>query len=319
MPQVSVVIPTHNRADLLQRSIQSVLNQTYQDFEVIVVDDASTDCTPETVSQLCDRKLRYVRHEANRGCAVARNTGIEAARGEYIAFNDDDDEWTPHKLERQMGVIATVDAQVGVVYSDMWRVWRSNEKRREYYRAKHIMPEDGIVYERALGFGIGCYMQTAVFRRECFDKAGMFDPELVPLEDTELVMRVSRHYHFYHIGEPLVIQFMSAGSLSHNTEALARSMKRLLDRYRQELPTKAVAIYHANMAQQLAVSSWRKLAAARPAASGRDFLEAWWHVIVALRKDCLEAGRVLGKAAISPFRKGLRAIHHPGWHGLRRK
>lgn len=99
IPTVSVVIPTYNRAHLVGRAIQSVLNQTYQDFEIIVVDDGSTDNTEEVVKSFNDPRIRYIRHDQNRGGSAARNTGIKMARGEYIAFQDSDDEWLPEKLE----------------------------------------------------------------------------------------------------------------------------------------------------------------------------------------------------------------------------
>ena len=92
MPTVSVVIPAYNRAHLLKRAIQSVLNQTYQDFELIVVDDASNDNTEEVVKELRDEKIKYIRHRENSGAGVARNTGIRTALGRYIAFQDSDDE-----------------------------------------------------------------------------------------------------------------------------------------------------------------------------------------------------------------------------------
>ena len=318
MARVSVVIPTFNGALHLAKSIQSVLDQTYQDLEVIVVDDASTDCTLETVSQFCDRRLRCVRHEANRGVAAARNTGVKAATGEYLAFNDSDDEWMPHKLERQIGVISTLDLQVGVVYSDMWMVWRSDEKLGEYYRAQHIMPADGIVHEVALGFGIGCYLQTAVIRRECFDKVGTFDEELRRLEDTEFFMRVSRHYYFYHIAEPLVTQFMSDGSLTQDKRAIAQSYRHLLDKYQHELPPKAMAVYHADIGKALASSSWRKVAGRHLAASVSDFLKACWHFLVALRKDWLGSGRDLVGAAISVLRKSWEGVMSRCWRRIGR-
>ena len=97
-PVVSVVIPTYNRACLLGRAIQCVLNQSFQDIEVIVVDDASQDNSADIVNSLDDSRIKYLRHEKNRGGSSARNTGIKAARGEYIAFLDDDDEWMPTKI-----------------------------------------------------------------------------------------------------------------------------------------------------------------------------------------------------------------------------
>ena len=102
MPTVSVVIPTYNRADVLPRAIDSALGQSVADIEVVVVDDGSTDDTEALVADYEDDRLRYVAHETNRGANVARNTGIEAADGEYIAFLDSDDEWKPTKLERQL-------------------------------------------------------------------------------------------------------------------------------------------------------------------------------------------------------------------------
>ena len=112
-PKVSVIIPTYNRAHLVGRAIRSVLNQTYQDFEIIVVDDGSTDNTEEVVKSFNDPRIRYIRHEKNRGGSAACNTGIRAARGEYIAFQDSDDEWLPEKLEKQMQVFENTPTGVG--------------------------------------------------------------------------------------------------------------------------------------------------------------------------------------------------------------
>jgi glycosyltransferase involved in cell wall biosynthesis len=102
MPSVSIIIPTYNRAHMLLKAIQSVLNQTYQDFEVIMVDDGSTNNTEEVVRNLRDERIQYFQHEKNRGVAVSRNTGIQVANSKYIAFLDSDDEWFPTKLEKQV-------------------------------------------------------------------------------------------------------------------------------------------------------------------------------------------------------------------------
>jgi len=106
-PTVSVIIPTYNRAHLIGRAIQSVLNQTYKDFELIIVDDGSTDNTEDIIKefQKKDKKINYIRHEKNKGGSAARNTGIKAARGEYIAFLDSDDEWLRNKLESEIEIL----------------------------------------------------------------------------------------------------------------------------------------------------------------------------------------------------------------------
>lgn len=102
LPTISVIIPTYNHAGTLPRAIDSVLAQTFEDFELLVVDDGSTDDTAAVIADYEDDRVRYVPHETNRGASVARNTGIDHARGEFVAFLDSDDEWLPTKLERQL-------------------------------------------------------------------------------------------------------------------------------------------------------------------------------------------------------------------------
>ena len=107
-PKVSVVIPVFNRPAAVRRAIESVLAQTCQDFEIIVVDDGSTDETPAVVAGLADPRMTLIQHEGNRGGSAARNTGLRAASAEYVAFLDSDDEWLPRKLERQLEVFQPV-------------------------------------------------------------------------------------------------------------------------------------------------------------------------------------------------------------------
>jgi glycosyltransferase involved in cell wall biosynthesis len=127
MPKVSVIIPTYNRAGLLKRAIQSVLNQIYQDFEIIIVDDASTDNTENVIESFKEHRIRYIKHESNKGAAVARNTGIKFANENYIAFQDSDDEWLPEKLEKQMEIIEHASPRVGVVYTGYRRIIGNKE------------------------------------------------------------------------------------------------------------------------------------------------------------------------------------------------
>ncbi|MGB9587486.1 MAG: glycosyltransferase family 2 protein, partial [Armatimonadota bacterium] len=118
MPTVSVVIPTYNRALLVERAIRSVLGQTYTDFEVIVVDDGSTDDTKRILADLAheDPRVRWFHHSENRGAQAARNTGCRAAEGEYIAFLDSDNEWLSNKLHLQMELLKEHGEYIGVVY-----------------------------------------------------------------------------------------------------------------------------------------------------------------------------------------------------------
>ncbi|MGC8603005.1 MAG: glycosyltransferase family 2 protein, partial [Desulfomonilaceae bacterium] len=117
MSLVSVIIPTYNRAHLIERAVNSVLEQTYDKLEIIVVDDGSTDNTGNVLSQLQDgdSRVRYIRHETNKGSQSARNTGIRNARGDYVAFLDSDDEWLPYKLEKQIPLFQNTERNIGVV------------------------------------------------------------------------------------------------------------------------------------------------------------------------------------------------------------
>ena len=115
IPKVSVIIATYNRATLLPRAVNSVLDQTYSDFELIIVDDCSLDDTQEVIRTFTDPRIRIIQHGANRGAAATRNTGIAHARGEYITFLDDDDECTPNRLADQVSVLDT-NTDVGMVY-----------------------------------------------------------------------------------------------------------------------------------------------------------------------------------------------------------
>jgi glycosyltransferase involved in cell wall biosynthesis len=117
---VSVILPTFNRADTLSRSIGSVLEQQHKNLELIVVDDGSTDRTRELVADIRDPRIRYIRHDRNRGQSAARNMGISIARAELIAFQDSDDRWAQEKLARQLPVLL-YDPELAGVYCDLRR------------------------------------------------------------------------------------------------------------------------------------------------------------------------------------------------------
>src|SRR2546426_2534703 len=116
--QVSVIVRTYNRAYAIRDALESALKQSYHDFELIVVDDGSTDHTSEVVQSFCDERIRLVRHERNRGVAAACNSGISAARGEFVAFLDSDDIWKPSKLERQVDFLLRY-AGIDAVFCDV--------------------------------------------------------------------------------------------------------------------------------------------------------------------------------------------------------
>jgi glycosyltransferase involved in cell wall biosynthesis len=218
---VSVILPTYNRAHLISRAIKSVLDQTYQNLELIVVDDGSTDDTKYVVKSVDDERIKYVKHEQNKGANAARNTGIRTAKNDYIAFQDSDDQWFPEKLEKQMKIFDRLSPKVGVVYTGYWRI-RNNTKE---YSPFSVAQKDGNLSRVLLGKN--CVpTSTSVVRKACFEKIGVFDEQLPRLQEWELWIRISKHYDFKCVDEPLVNAYECADSLTKNEKAhiLAREL-----------------------------------------------------------------------------------------------
>jgi len=210
-PKVSILLPSFNRAHLLYRAIKSILSQTFQDFELIIVDDGSSDNTEEVVKSFKDSRIIYIRHDKNKGASAARNTGLQVAGGEYIAFQDSDDEWLPEKLEKQIKVFETAPSGVGVVYTSFWKYLNNNDKI--YIPDPQIKQKEGCIFKELLKHNL-IGLPTAIIRKECFEKVGKFDEELFCLEDWDLFIRISRYYQFMFIDEPLVLSYYTPGSVN---------------------------------------------------------------------------------------------------------
>lgn len=239
-PSVSVVLPTYNRADVIGRAIESVLEQTYTDFELIVVDDASSDGTDGVIEGLDNDRIRYVKHDENRGAAAARNTGIRMADGDIVAFQDSDDEWAEEKLARQVAVFENTDSSVGVVYTG---AWRKRDGSQTYIPGDGVHPKEGNVQESLLEQNF-VTPQAAAIRAECFDRVGTFDERLPPLEDWELWIRISEQYEFRFVDEPLVTAYLRGDSISKDDERKVRARERIVRKHRERFD-------HENLANQL--------------------------------------------------------------------
>lgn len=255
-PKVSVILPTYNRAHLVGRAIQSVLNQTFQDLEIVVVDDASTDNSEEIVKNFSNPNIKYHRHESNRGANAARNTGISIAKGEYIAFNDSDDEWLPTKLEKQVIIIENTEDDIGIVYSGFYQII-GNVK--SYVPSVSIKKKDGNIYKSLL-YGNFVTTQTVLIKRECFEKVGFFDEELPRLQDWELWLRISKNYKFKFIDEPLVIANLQPNSISNDRNALNVALKLIINKHfeDEELPSQIRSLHHLELARSLYFSGRKK-------------------------------------------------------------
>ena len=209
MCTVSVIIPTFNRAHTLCRAVNSVLNQTFRDLEVIIVDDDSKDNTEEILRKFNDPRVVYVKHKSNRGAGAARNTGIKNAEGKYIAFLDSDDEWLPVKLEKQLKKIEQANNRVGLVYTG-FSVLSENGRKILDWTPKI----EGKVFDRLLEGNYLGTTSTVLLRRECFDEVGFFDESLKSCQDWDMWIRVAKKYEFRCIPEPLVKYYIMRDSIS---------------------------------------------------------------------------------------------------------
>jgi glycosyltransferase involved in cell wall biosynthesis len=205
----------------------SVLSQTFQDFELIVVDDASADDNLEVVASFHDNTIKFIRHETRQGGAAARNTGIINSKCDYIAFLDDDDEWFPDKLARQMILMLASPPEVGCIYTGYVVIDKASGKQ-----IGQMIPgkKGDLSKDLLIGNCLGG-TSSVLLRRDCLEKAGLFDESLASFQDYDLWIRLSREYRFDYIKEPLLRYYVHQKKIWGNPEALDQGMGIMLDKY----------------------------------------------------------------------------------------
>lgn len=199
-PNVSVIIGTRNRAKLLHRAVISVLDQTYQDFECIIIDGGSTDNTPDVVKQFKDKRIIYIRQEMDEGRASSLNFAIKHSRGSLITFLDDDDEYLPSKLEKQVLLLKSLPKKVGLVYC--WMDYY-DDSTGELIREWHPTIK-GDVYSEQIGKQSVGGFPTLLVRKEVLEKVGGLNERVNYPSDWEWVCRISRHFELDFVPEVLV-------------------------------------------------------------------------------------------------------------------
>jgi glycosyltransferase involved in cell wall biosynthesis len=211
-PKVSVVIPTYNRADKVQKGVESVLAQSFTDLEVIVVDDGSSDETGRTLKDAFGDRIRYF-FQPNQGVSVARNKGIEEARGEWIAFLDSDDLWEKEKLECQLEALDRFGPRCDACYTDVLFTNHSQTRTmfqlaEENYRHQGATGVNSDVLRllvRPGGAGMVVCLSSFLARRDTMITVGGFDPKLLYSEDSEFMFRLAMLTGFCYVNRPLVL------------------------------------------------------------------------------------------------------------------
>lgn len=241
MPKISVIIPAYNASSTINSTIQSVLLQSFSDFELIVIDDGSTDMTAEIVRDIKDSRIKLF-SDRNCGLSVARNRGIEQAVGEYLAFLDADDLWTEDKLEKQLMVLEA-NPKAGVAYS-----WTS-----------YIDEEDNLLYNcyptSFQGNVLGKLLLTnflhngsnPLIRSSAVQSVGKFDPELKSGEDWDYYLRLAASYSFVVVPEYQILYRKTSTNMSSNVDRIRQSSYTVLEQAYQTAPGNLKHLYNQSL------------------------------------------------------------------------
>ena len=202
---ISVVIPTYNRAHLIKESIQSVLDQTLQPYEIIVVDDFSTDNTEEVVNSFNSPLIKYIKNQRKKGANGARNTGILMAQGEFIAFHDSDDVWLPEKLELQKNAFKGAYG-IGICFCSLIRTIPQRGKIK--FPKKYISSPNDLIKKVSIA------STQTIFMKSSLAKEILFDESIKRFQDWDFSLRVSYKYRLLHLDIVLVNQIIMNDSIS---------------------------------------------------------------------------------------------------------
>ena len=259
-PKVSIVIPAYNAMTYLPATLASVFNQTFSDFEVLLVDDGSTDSIQTWVAQTVrDSRVKLI-YQVNQGLSAARNTGITHSQGKYIAFLDADDLWNPIKLEQQVQWLDTHPA-VGLIYN-----WTAliDSAGNPTGRVLGSEIEGDVLPEMLQRNFIDC--PSVLVRRQCFDRVGLFDCTLRSVEDWDMWIRIAGVYPFAVTRAPLVYYRQHPTNMSKNWRVMEQSF--------QQVITKAFA------------SAPPELQALKPKSLGSAYLVLAWKALQSQERDC---------------------------------
>jgi glycosyltransferase involved in cell wall biosynthesis len=233
-PQVSIVVTCYNYGQFVAECLASIQNQTFPDFEVIVVDDGSSDNSAEQVYPfLQDKRFRYLKQK-NGGQANAKNRGIKEAKAELIAFLDADDKWEFDKLDKQIKLFAR--KEVGVVYSRAIHVNTEGVPLPKVPLGKYLQPRRGkvteyLIYDNFVPFS------SVIVRKVCFDSFGTFDVSLAMGIDWDLWLRFSTKYQFAYCEEPFLFYRVGhSGQMSKNLLERIRCADRIVAKFKSDFP-----------------------------------------------------------------------------------
>jgi glycosyltransferase involved in cell wall biosynthesis len=230
---ISVVLPTYNRQNVLGRAIDSVLNQTYSNLELIIIDDGSTDETEGLIHryQEIDKRVVYYKNEVNLGPHASRNLGILKAKGDYIAFQDSDDEWVLDKLYKQISLFKQTDINIGMVYSPFIKI--ASEGLKICPNPDEVEKWSGDLLETLFSTPL-CGTPTMLIKSSVLNEVGKFNEQLNCLEDYELSLRIAKKYEIHAVMEPLLLSYTSEDGINSNMLEALKTRCFLLKEFRDD-------------------------------------------------------------------------------------
>ncbi|GFP74200.1 glycosyltransferase family 2 protein [Clostridium fungisolvens] len=225
-PYVSVIIPTYNRINTISNTIDSVLAQTYRDYEIIIIDDNSNDNTKDIIDRYVQRYqfITYHKHTTNKGGSGARNTGAKLAKGTFLSFLDSDDQWIDTKLEKEVACLKN-DSTIDMLYSNMYLVdvekrtttlYRQDEYEDKYY---------GMLCKNIIGS-----TSLITIKKKVFDSVGGFKEGLPSCQDWDFYLNVAREYKIIKIDEPLLKYYIHSNSISGNMDKAIAGHRLILEK-----------------------------------------------------------------------------------------
>ena len=252
MPKVSIIIPAYNAMTYLPETVESALRQTFTDFEILIINDGSSDYIVQWVAQVTDLRVKLI-SQANQGLPGARNTGIAHAQGEYLAFLDADDLWEPTKLEKQVRCLYD-HPTVGLVHTPMLLV---DEQGKSTGRVMDSNAEGDVLQQLLEKNVIAC--PSVMVRRCCFETVGVFKGNLRSLEDWDMWIRIASRYPFAVIKEPLAYYRQLPNSMSKNCQVMEKAFSIVIEEAFSCVPSELMFLKHRSYGHANLCLAWKAL------------------------------------------------------------
>lgn len=222
---ISIIIPVHNRTSTVLKAINSVLNQSISNTEILIIDDGSNDETTKFLLQLVSQQVRVLRLDKNHGAQAARNFGIQEARGKFLVFLDSDDELLPDSLDVRLRALQESEWQEALVYGDVLR----NRVTDKFEFLK------GYVYPYLLKELSLCPYSAMLIPKSCFSKAGLPNHDFPSWQDDDMVLTIGKHFPVIHSGSPVARMNVLANRISGNKWGVVEGCRRMVDKYSNEI------------------------------------------------------------------------------------